>query len=166
MVIHQGIINPYDTVFPQGIIVAFFRPHIMPISKTLEEIVKDVGAGGDHDIDQFHFDHISNDVAHPSRNHRPRQPQKDDAGRILKHLSENFKTSEEVSALKRSVLEGLDQIEKTCRLFEVYMLDRSLKKFGFSFFHLCRQADEFLRKLSNKNREVKENDPFLTPQIA
>jgi len=38
------------------------------------------------------------------------------------------------------------------------MLDRLLKKFGFPFFHLNRQVNEFLRKLSNKNKEVKEND--------
>jgi hypothetical protein len=137
----------------------------MSISKALEEIVKDVGTSGDHDIDQFHLDHISNDIAHPARDHRSGQPQKDNAGRILEHLSENFKTFEEVSALKRSVLEGLNQIEKAFRLFEVDMLNGLLKKFGFLFFHLCRQADEFLRKLSNKNREVKENDPSLTPKL-
>jgi len=43
------------------------------------------------------------------------------------------------------------------------MLNRLLKKFGFPFFHLCRQADEFLRKLSNKNKEVKENDSYFVP---
>jgi hypothetical protein len=63
------------------------------------------------------------------------------------------------------VLEGLDQIEKASRLFEVYMLNGLLKKFGFPFFHLCCETDEFLRKLSNKNREVKENDPFFTPKL-
>jgi hypothetical protein len=161
MVIHEGIINPYDTMFPQGIIVAFLRPHIMSISKALEEIVKDVGTRGDDDIDQFHFDHIPNDVAHPSWDHRPGQTQKDDAGRILEHLLENFKTSKEISALKRRVLEGLHQIEKAFCLFEADMLDGLLKEFGFPFFHLCCQRDEFLRKLSNKNREVKENDPFF-----
>jgi len=65
--------------------------------------------------------------------------------------------------LKRSVLEGLDQIEKTFRLFNIHMLNGLLKKFGSPFFHLFCQTDEFLRKLSNKNREVKENDPSLTP---
>jgi len=38
------------------------------------------------------------------------------------------------------------------------MLNRLMKKFGFPFFHLCSQADAFLRKLPNKNKEVKEND--------
>ncbi|MBP1698573.1 MAG: hypothetical protein H6Q41_3761 [Deltaproteobacteria bacterium] len=67
--------------------------------------------------------------------------------------------------MKRSVLESLDQVEKASRLFEVYMPDGLLKKFGFPFFHLCYQRDKFLRKLSNKNREVKENDPFFTPKL-
>jgi len=61
------------------------------------------------------------------------------------------------------VLEGLNQIEKAFRLFEVYMANGLLKKFGFPFFHLCRRAGEFLRKLSNKNREVKENDSSFIP---
>jgi len=38
------------------------------------------------------------------------------------------------------------------------MLDGLLKKFGSPFFHLCRHAHEFVRKVSNKNREVKQND--------
>jgi hypothetical protein len=45
------------------------------------------------------------------------------------------------------------------------MLDRLLKKFGFPFFHLNRQVNEFLRKLSNKNKEVKENDSSFVPVI-
>jgi hypothetical protein len=49
------------------------------------------------------------------------------------------------------------------------MLNGLLKKLGFPFFHLCRKADEFLRKLPDKNREVKGNDsssaiPRLTRQ--
>jgi len=43
------------------------------------------------------------------------------------------------------------------------MLNRLMKKFRFPFFHLCGQADEFLRKLSNKNKEVKENDSSFVP---
>jgi hypothetical protein len=43
------------------------------------------------------------------------------------------------------------------------MLNRLLKEFGFPFFHLGRRGDEFLRKLSNKNREVKENDSSVKP---
>jgi hypothetical protein len=45
------------------------------------------------------------------------------------------------------------------------MLNGLPKKLGFPFFHLCRQADEFLRKLPNKNREVKENDSSFTPAM-
>jgi hypothetical protein len=118
MVIHQGIVNPYDTMFPQGIIIVFLRPHIMPISEAFENIVKNVGTGGNDDIDQLHLDHISDDLAHPARDHRPGQPQKDDTGGIREHLSENFKTLKEVSALKGSILEGLNQVEKAFRLFE------------------------------------------------
>jgi hypothetical protein len=119
MVIHQGIVNSYDTMFPQGIIIVFLRPHIMSISKALEKIVKDVGTGGDDHIDQFHLDHISDDLAHPARDHRPGQPHEDDAGRIVEHLSKNFKTFKDISALKRGVLEGFDQIEKAFRPSEV-----------------------------------------------
>jgi len=43
------------------------------------------------------------------------------------------------------------------------MLNRLLKKLGFPIFHLGRQAKEFLRKLSNKNREVKKNDSSFVP---
>jgi len=45
------------------------------------------------------------------------------------------------------------------------MLNGLLKKFGFPFSHHDRHEDEFLRKLSNKNKEVKKNDLFF-PQIA
>jgi len=35
-----------------------------------------------------------------------------------------------------------------------------------SFFSsLLLRQDEFLRKLSNKNREVKENDPSFAPKL-
>jgi hypothetical protein len=67
--------------------------------------------------------------------------------------------------LKRSVLESLDQIEKAFRFFEVDMLNGLVKKFGFPFSHLGCQTDEFLRKLSNKNGEVKGNDLFPTPKL-
>lgn len=61
------------------------------------------------------------------------------------------------------------------------MLNGLLKKFGFPFLHLGRQrdgvamqalqhrayspagTDEFLRKLSDKDREVKENDSSSYP---
>jgi hypothetical protein len=47
------------------------------------------------------------------------------------------------------------------------MLDRLLKKLRFPFFHLGRRAKEFLRKLSNKNREVKQNDsPFVPNSLT
>ena len=38
------------------------------------------------------------------------------------------------------------------------MLNGLLKEFRFLAFHLRHRRDEFLRKLSNKNGEVKEND--------
>jgi hypothetical protein len=119
MIIHQGIINPDNTMFPQGIIIAFPGPDIMSISKALEKIVKNVGTGGDDHIDQFHLDHISDDLAHPAWDHRPGQPDEDDALRIIEHFPKNFKTFEDISALKRGVLEGFDQIEKAFRPSEV-----------------------------------------------
>jgi hypothetical protein len=43
----------------------------MSVSPRLEKIVKDGRTRGDHHIDQFHLDHISNGFAHPARDHRP-----------------------------------------------------------------------------------------------
>jgi len=45
------------------------------------------------------------------------------------------------------------------------MLNGLLKKFGLPFSHRDRHEleDEFLRKLSNKNKEVKKNDLFFSP---
>jgi hypothetical protein len=128
MIIHQGIINSYDAMSPQGIIISILGPNIMPISKVLEEVVKQIGAGGDDHINQFHLNHIANHPAHPARDHRPRQPQKDDTGWINEHLSKNFETFKNIPALKGGVLEGLDQIEKVFDPFEIYMLNRLLKK--------------------------------------
>ena len=119
MVIHQGIINSYNAMFSQGIIIAFLGPDIMSISKALKKIMKDVGTGGDDHIDQFHLDHITDHLAHPARNHRPGQSHEDNAGWIIEHLSKNFKTFKDISALKGGVLEGLDQIEKAFCPFEI-----------------------------------------------
>jgi hypothetical protein len=110
VVIHQGIIDSDDTMFPQGIVIAFLGPDIMPISKPFKKIMKYVSTRGDDHVDQFHFDHISDHPAHPPRDHCPGQPQKDDAGRIIEHLSKNIKTFKNISALKGCVLEGLNQI--------------------------------------------------------
>lgn len=38
------------------------------------------------------------------------------------------------------------------------MPDRLLKKFGSPFSHLCRHTHEFLRNVSDKDEEVKQND--------
>jgi hypothetical protein len=119
MIIHQGIINSYNAMFSQGIIIAFPGPDIMSISKALKKIMKDVGTGGNDHINQFHLDHIADHLAHPARDHRPGQPHEDDAGRIVEHLSKNFKTFKDISALKRGVLEGFYQIEKAFRPSEV-----------------------------------------------
>ncbi len=119
LVVHQGIINSNDTMFSEGIIIAFLGPDIMSISKALKKIVKDVGTRGNDHVDQFHFDHITDHPAHPARDHSPGQPHEDNAGRILKHLLKNVKTFKNISALKRGVLEGSDQIEEAFRPFEV-----------------------------------------------
>jgi len=113
----------------QGIVIAILEPNIMSISKILEEVVKDIRTGGDDHINQFHLDHITDHPAHPPRDHRPRQPQEDDTGRIIEHLSKNFETFKNIPTLKGSVLEGLDQIEKILDPFEIYLLYRFLKKF-------------------------------------
>jgi hypothetical protein len=91
----------------------------MPIPKTFEQVMEDVGACGDKHIDQFHPDHVADHLAHPPRNHCAGEPQKDDAPGILQHLSKNFKAFKDVSALERGVLEGLDQIEKVLDPFKI-----------------------------------------------
>jgi hypothetical protein len=45
MIIHQGIINANDAVMPEKVIVSVLIPDVVPISKALEEIVEDIGAG-------------------------------------------------------------------------------------------------------------------------
>src|SRR4030043_693723 len=119
LVIHQGIVNPYNAMFSQGIIIAFLGPDIMSVSKVLKEIVKHVSTGGDDHINQLHLDHIADHPAAPAREHGPGQPHEDNAGWIIEHLSKNIKTLKNISALKRGVLEGLDKIEKAFRPFEV-----------------------------------------------
>src|SRR4030043_632094 len=119
LVIHQGFVNPYNTMPSQGIIIAFLGPDIMSVSKVLKEIVKHVSAGGDDHINQLHLDHIADHPAHSSRDHCPGQPHEDDAGWIIEHLSKNVKTLKNISALKGGMLEGLDKIEKAFRPFEV-----------------------------------------------
>jgi len=119
MIIHQGIVNPHNAMFSQGIIIAFLGPDIMSISKALKKIMKDVGTGGDDHINQFHLDHIADHPAHPAWDHGPRQPHENNAGWIIEHLLKNLKTLKDISALKGGVLEGLDQIEKAFRPFEI-----------------------------------------------
>jgi hypothetical protein len=119
MVIHQGIIDSYDTMFPQGIVIAFLGPDIVLISKSFKKIMKHIRSGGDDDVDQLHLDHIPDDSAHPPGDHRPRQPQKDNTGWIIEHLSKNFKTFKDIPTLKGRILEALDQIEKALRPFKV-----------------------------------------------
>jgi hypothetical protein len=113
----------------QDIIIAILKPDIVSISKILEEVMKEICAGGDDHVHQFHLDHITDHPAHPPRDHRTRQPQEDDTGRIIEHLSEDIETFKNISALKRSVSEGLDQIEKAFDPFEIDVLDGFLKKF-------------------------------------
>jgi hypothetical protein len=119
MIIHQGIINSNNTMFPQIIIIAFLGPDVMSIPKALEKIVKDIGTRGDDDVDQLHFNHITDHLAHPTWDHCARQPDEDNTSRIAEHFSENFKTFEDIAALKRGMLEGSDQIEKVIRPFEI-----------------------------------------------
>jgi hypothetical protein len=112
MVIHQGVINSHDTMFPQIIIIAFHGSHIMSIAKAFKKIMEDVGTGGDDHIDHFHLNHITDYPAHPAWNHRAGQPDEDNAGRIIEHFSKNVITLEDISTLKGGVLEGLNQIKK------------------------------------------------------
>jgi hypothetical protein len=81
--------------------------------------MKDVSTCGNDYIDQLHLDHLADHSAHPARDHRPGQAQKDNAGRIIEHFSKDFKTFENISALKRSILEGLNQIEKAFRFSNI-----------------------------------------------
>src|SRR4030042_822144 len=109
MVIHQGIINSHDAMSSQEIIISSPGTDIMTISKTLEEVMEDVGTGGDDHIGQFHLNHIPDHLAHPARNHRSGQSQKDNAGRITKHLSIDIKALKDIPTLKRGILKSLDQ---------------------------------------------------------
>src|SRR5512137_360141 len=119
LVIHQGIIDSHDTMFSKGIVIPLIGPDVVSISKALEEIVKDVRAGGDDHINQLHLDHISDHPAHPARDHRPRKTHKDNAPRVFEHFQKNFKTLKNVSALKRGASEGFDQVEKTFGFLEI-----------------------------------------------
>jgi len=100
--------NAHDTMFPQGIIISILGPDIMSISKILEDIMEDVGAGGDDHIDQLCLNHIPDYLTHSARNHGSGQPQEDNAGGIIEHLSKNFVTFKDIPALKRGMLEGLN----------------------------------------------------------
>ncbi len=91
--------------------------------------MEDISTRGDDHIDQFHPDHIADHSAHPPWDHGSGETQKDDALRIIKHLSENFKAFKDIPALKRGVLEGLDQIEQGLNPIEIQMPDRFLKNF-------------------------------------
>jgi hypothetical protein len=136
VIIHQGIINPYDPVPSQGIIISLHRSDIMSISEALKEVVEDIGARGDEDIDQLHLDHIADHPSHPARDHGSGQSQKDDTGGIAQHLLKHLKTFEEIPALERGVLEGLHQIVKTLRLFHIERANGMVEKGRFpSFFH-------------------------------
>jgi hypothetical protein len=121
VIIHQGIIDPNDSMFPEGVIVSFFRPCIVPIPTTLEDVVEHIRAGRDDHVNQFHLDHVVDHIAHPAGNHRTGQPEEDDARGITEHLSEHFKTFKHVPTLKRGMLKGLNKIQKGVRLLEIQM---------------------------------------------
>jgi hypothetical protein len=112
---------------PKGIIVSSFGSDIMPIPKTLEEVMEDVGPGRNEDIDQPHLDHIADHAAHAARDHRSGEAEEDDAFRVIEHLAEDLKAFINIPALKGGVLKGLDQIEEGLNPFEVQMANRFLK---------------------------------------
>jgi len=119
MIIHQGIVNAHDPMSPESVIVSFFGAHIMPVAKTFEEVVEHIGTRGNDHINQFHPDHIGDDLAHATGDHRSGETQEDDAPGIPEHLSEDFKASVDVPALKGGMLEGLNQVEKAMNSLEV-----------------------------------------------
>jgi hypothetical protein len=119
MIIHQGIVNAHDPMFPEGIIVSFFGTHVMPVPKTFEDVVEHIGTRGDDRINQFHLDHIGDHLAHATGDHRSGQTQEDNALGIPEHLSEDFKASVDISTLKGSMLEGLNQVEKAVNPLEI-----------------------------------------------
>jgi hypothetical protein len=81
--------------------------------------MEDIGTRGDDHIDQFHPDHIGDNLAHATGDHRSGEAQEDDALRIFEHLPEDFKASVDISALKGGMLECLNQVEKVLNPFEV-----------------------------------------------
>jgi len=119
VIIHQDIINAHDPMSPEGIIVSFFGAHVMPVPKIFEEVVKHIGTRGNNHINQFHPYHIGDHLAHATGDHRSGETQEDNALGIPEHLSENFKASVDISALKGGILEGLNQVEKALNSLEV-----------------------------------------------
>jgi hypothetical protein len=81
--------------------------------------VKHIGTRGNNHINQFHPDHIRDHLAHATGDHRSGETQKDNALGIPEHLSEDFKASVDISALKRGMLEGLNEVENALNSFEV-----------------------------------------------
>jgi hypothetical protein len=119
MIVHQDIVNAHDPTSPEGIIVSFYGAHVMPVPKIFEEVVEHIGTRGDNHINQFHPDHIGDHLAHATGDHRSGETQEDNALGIPEHLSEDFKASVDISALKGGMLEGLNQVEKALNSLEV-----------------------------------------------
>jgi hypothetical protein len=134
MIIHQGIINTNDAMFPQGIIISVLGPNKMSITKILKDIMEDVGPGGDENIDQLLLDHIPDDLSHPPWNHGSGQSQEDNTAGVIEHLSENFVTFKDIPALERSILKAPDQIQQGLSLFQIQMSDGLSEEFGLTFF--------------------------------
>jgi hypothetical protein len=119
MIIHQGIIHTHDAMFPQGIIISVLGSNKMSITKIFKDIMKDIGPGGDENIDQPHLDHIPDDLSHSPWNHGSGQTQENNTSGIFEHLSENFVTFKDIPALKRGILKAPDQIQKGMSLFQI-----------------------------------------------
>jgi hypothetical protein len=115
----------------------------MAITEAFKEVVKDIGAGGDDHVNQFHLDHMADHLTHSTRNHGPGQTQEDNALGISKHPSENLETFKKIPALEGCILKGLNQIEKGIGLLNIQMLNRTLKKLRPDFFlHRLKKLQE------------------------
>jgi len=129
LIVHQGVIDPDDPVTPEEVIVFSFFPDIVAKSESLEKIVKDIGAGRDNDVDQFHFDHIMDHFAHAARDHGSGQTEKDEAPRVSEHLSIGLKALIDVPTLKRGMSKGLNHLVEGMNLLKIQMLNRTTQKF-------------------------------------
>jgi len=135
-------------MFSEEIIISLFRGDIMPIPIAFKEIMKDIRSRRDDDIDQISTNHLADDFAHPTRDHRSGEAKEDDALRVSEHLLKDIITSMDAPALKGGMFEGSDQIEETPGLRGVQMSDGLSEIFLPAFLHESLQGRSILAEIN------------------